>query len=73
VAFVSRRSIVPVVEFAGSTNTSTGRTLAVIEPDILFRKWPHFELKLGIPAGLNAKSPTLGLHAQLAMFWGRSK
>jgi hypothetical protein len=71
--FASRRNVMPAVEFVGSTNTSTGRTLAVVEPDILFRRSPHFELKLGIPAGVNSKSPTLGLHAQLAMFWGTFK
>jgi hypothetical protein len=70
-ALASRLPITPVLEFAGSTNTSTGRTLAVMEPDLLFRKGTHFELKLGVPAGLNSRSPTLGIHAQLALFWGR--
>jgi hypothetical protein len=72
-ALASRLPITPALEFAGSTNTSTGRTLAVMEPDLLFRKGTHFELKLGVPAGLNSRSPTLGLHAQLAMFWGKTE
>jgi hypothetical protein len=72
-ALANRLRLTPVLEFAGSTNTSTGRTLAVMEPDLLFRKGAHFELKLGVPAGLNSKSPTLGIHAQLAMFWGGIK
>lgn len=69
----SQRRLIPVLEFAGSTNTSTGRTLAVIEPDLLFRKGTHLELKLGVPAGLNSESPTLGIHAQLAIFWGENR
>lgn len=66
----SWRNFMPAVEFAGSTNATTGRTIAVLEPDVLFRRWTHFELKLGLPAGINSKSPTFGLHAQVAMFWG---
>ncbi len=71
-ALARRRRLIPALEFAGSTNTSNGRTQAVIQPDILFRKGAHFEFKLGVPAGLNAISPTLGIHAQLAIFWGES-
>ena len=68
----SPRRLIPALEFAGSTNASNGRTQAVIQPDLLFRKGAHFEFKLGMPAGLNSISPTLGIHAQLAIFWGES-
>lgn len=71
-ALAGPRRLVPALEFAGSTNTSNGRTQAVIQPDLLFRKGAHFEFKLGIPAGLNSISPTLGIHAQVAIFWGES-
>jgi hypothetical protein len=72
-ALATRLHLEPVLEFAGSTNSSTGRILAVVEPDLLFRKRAHFELKLGVPAGLNSNSPALGLHAQLAIFWGKTE
>jgi hypothetical protein len=71
-ALASPRRLRPALEFAVSTNTSNGRTQALIQPDLLFRKGAHFEFKLGLPAGLNSISPTLGIHAQLAIFWGES-
>jgi hypothetical protein len=71
-ALASSHRLRPALEFAASTNTSNGRTQAVIQPDLLFRKGAHFEFKLGMPAGLNSISPTLGIHAQLAIFWGES-
>ena len=73
VALAGPRRVIPALEFAGSTNTSNGRTQAVIQPDLLFRKGAHFEFKLGVPAGLNSISPTLGIHAQLAIFWGERR
>lgn len=72
VALASRRRLIPALEFAGSTNTGNRRTQGVIEPDLLFRKGAHLEIKLGIAAGVNSISPTLGIHAQLAIFWGES-
>jgi hypothetical protein len=71
-AVASRRHLIPALEFAGSTNTSSGRTQAQIQPDLLFREGARFELKLGMPIGLNSISPTLGIHVQLAIFWGES-
>jgi hypothetical protein len=52
-ALAGSRCLIPALEFAGSTNTSNGRTQAVIQPDLLLRKGSHFEFKLGVPAGLS--------------------
>jgi hypothetical protein len=71
-ALAGPHHLIPAIEFAGSTNTGNGRTQAVIQPDLLFRKGTHLEFKLGLPTGLNSISPTLGIHAQLAILWGES-
>ena len=70
VALATRFSLTPVLEFAGSTNISTGRTLAAMRARPPISEGNSYELKLGVPAGVNSRSPTLGLHAQLALFWG---
>jgi hypothetical protein len=69
-ALPSLYRFVPVLEFAASTNTSTGRTLAVLQPDLLVHGGHHLEFKLGVPFGLNANTAGIGFRAQLAIFWG---
>ncbi len=61
----------PAFELLGQTNTATGRTELVAQPEIIYYASPHWELKLAVPAGLTGSSPTVGVRAQLAWIFGR--
>jgi hypothetical protein len=73
VAWLATAHWVPALEFAGSTNTLTGRTQLVGLPEIIVRVGTHWELKTGLTFGLNPQTPRLGLRAQVDWFWGTRK
>ena len=69
-AWLPTRHVVPVFEFVGSTGTISGRTELVVQPELILRAGPHWELKAGLQRGVNARTPPFGVRAQIAWFWG---
>ncbi len=61
---------IPAVEALGTTNTVTGQTELAVQPEMIFYAGPHLELKVGVPVGLTAISPRIGVRAQIAILWG---
>jgi hypothetical protein len=60
----------PVVELLGTTDTSTGHTEIVAQPEMIYYVSPHWELKCGVPIGLTHSSPRIGVRAQVAWIFG---
>jgi hypothetical protein len=60
----------PVIEFLGATDTATGRSELVAQPELIFYVSPHWELKLAIPVGLNSASPNVGVRTQVMWIFG---
>jgi hypothetical protein len=69
--WLATRHVVPVFEFVGSTNTISSRTELIVQPEMIFRAGPHWELKAGLQRGLNAQTPRIGVRAEVAWFWGK--
>jgi hypothetical protein len=69
--WLATRHVVPAFEFVGSTNTISCRTELIVQPEMIFRAGPHWELKAGLQRGLNARTPSFGVRAQVAWFWGQ--
>jgi hypothetical protein len=69
-AWLAARHVVPALEFVGSTDTISGRTELIVQPELIFRAGPHWELKAGLQRGLNDRTPPFGVRAQVAWFWG---
>ena len=70
VTWKATRHLVPAFEFVGSTNTLAVRTQLVSMPEVIVQMGQHWEAKTGLQVGLNPEAPRLGLHVQLAWFWG---
>jgi len=60
----------PVVEVLGETETRTGDTKLAIQPEMIFWANRHLELKMGVPIGLTANTPDVGVRAQVFVTWG---
>jgi hypothetical protein len=73
VAWLATNHFVPVLEFVSSTNTLTGTTQLVEQPEAILRVGPHWEIKAGLTFGLNRPAPHLGLRVQVDWFWGKRK
>lgn len=73
VVWLATKHFVPVLEFVGNTNTITGTTQLVEQPEVILRVGPHWEFKAGLTFGLNPRTPHLGLRAQVDWFWGKRK
>ncbi len=73
VVWLATTHFVPVLEFVGSTNTITGTTQLVEQPEVILRFGSHWELKAGLTIGLNPRTPPLGLRVQVDWFWGKWK
>jgi hypothetical protein len=73
VVWVATNHFLPVIELVGSTNTITGRTQLVGQPELIVPVGRHFELKGGVSLGLNSDTPHIGLRTQVAWFWGTRK
>ena len=71
VVWLATTHVSPVFEFVGSTNTTTGRTQLVAQPEAILRQGSHLELKAGLSLGVNSHTPSVGLRSQVAWFWGR--
>lgn len=67
------KRVLPVFEFVGSTNTITGRTQLVGQPELIASIGQHLELKGALQVGLNSKTSRLGLRTQAAWSWGKRK
>lgn len=67
--FASKR-FVPVLELLGATNTDDGETTFAVQPEVILNAHEHLELKAGIPVGLTAASPDIGVRAQISILWG---
>jgi hypothetical protein len=70
VVWLASRHFIPVVEFAGSTNTRNGNTELVVQPEVIVAEAGHLEVKAGFSV---AVVPTLhyDIRSQLAWFWGK--
>ncbi len=73
VVWVAANHFLPVFELVGSSNTITGRTQLVGQPELIVPIGRHFELKGGLSLGLNSETPHIGLRTQFAWFWGSRK
>lgn len=71
VVWLASDHVVPVVELVGSTNTITSRSRVIVQPEVIVRHGPHWELKAGLQLGLNRLTPSVGIRTQLAWFWGK--
>lgn len=60
-----------VIELLGTTDTASGATEYVAQPEIIYYMNPHWELKLGVPVGLTHASPRIGVRAQVAWIFGK--
>ena len=73
VVWVAANHFLPVFEFVGSSNTITGRTQLVAQPELIVPIGRHLELKGGLSLGLNSETSRIGLRTQVAWFWGKRK
>jgi hypothetical protein len=73
VVWLAANHFLPAFELAGSSNTITGRTQLVGQPELIVPIGRHFELKGGLSLGLNSETPHIGLRTQVAWFWGKRK
>jgi len=73
VAWSATSHVIPVFELAGSTNTITGRTQLVAQPEMILRTGSNLELKAEVQRGLNPQTAHTGIRAQIAWFWGTRK
>jgi hypothetical protein len=73
VVWKATSNFLPVFEFVGSSNTITGRTQLVGQPELIVPLGRHFELKAGLSLGLNSETPQIGLRAQVGWFLGPRK
>jgi len=73
VVWVATNHLLPAFELVGSSNTITGRTQLVGQPELIVPVGRHFELKGGLSLGLNQGTPHIGLRTQVAWFWGSRK
>ncbi len=62
----------PGVELLGETDTATGHTELVVQPEMIFFGNARWELKAGVPIGLTRSSPNIGVRAQVTWIFGRS-
>lgn len=60
----------PVLEVLGQTETRTGKTRLALQPEIIFWRNQHLELKVGVPVGLTSSTPGIGVRAQITILWG---
>jgi len=65
----SRRAI-PVFEFVGSTNTLSGNTQLLVQPEVIVTPARNLELKTGIWVAV-FPAPHYGIRSQIAWFWGK--
>lgn len=72
-AWMATDHFLPVFEFVGSTNTITGKTQLVGQPELIVLIGQHLELKGGLSLGLNSGTPHVGLRTQVGWFWGKRK
>ena len=73
VVWTAAGHFLPVFELVGSSNTITGRTQLIGQPELIVPIGRHFELKAGLSLGLNSETPHIGLRTQVAWFWGTRK
>lgn len=64
------RRVRPVFEVAGSTNTLTGGTQLIVQPEVIVAPTRNLELKGGLWVA-TIPPAHYGIRAQLAWFWGR--
>jgi hypothetical protein len=69
VVWLAGRHVAAVFEFAASTNTFTGKTQAVAQPEVIRRAGKHLELKAGLPVA--PRRASIGLRGQLSWLWGK--
>lgn len=60
----------PVIELNGETETATGNTRLSVQPEVIFFATHYLELKAGVPLGLTASTPDIGVRFQVAIIWG---
>jgi hypothetical protein len=73
VALLGTNHFVPVPDSVSSTNTITGTTRLVEQPEVILQVEPHWEPKAGLTLGLNPPTPPLGLRGQVDWLWGKLK
>ncbi len=64
------RYLSPVFEVVGSTNTLTGDTQVLVQPEVIVAPARNLELKSGIWVAM-IPVPHYGIRSQIAWFWGK--
>ncbi len=70
VVFPVHRNWNPTLELLGATDTATGETAFVIQPELIYFVNSNWEVKVGVPLGLTDSSPRAGVKFQLAWLFG---
>ena len=70
VVWLASRHFIPVLEFAGSTNTLNGNSQLVIQPEAIVAQAQRLELKAGLAVAL-LPTPHYVIRSQIAWFWGK--
>jgi hypothetical protein len=71
-AWLLNRHFTPVLEFVGSTDTRTGNSQLVFQPEIIFAYTQFLELKAGLGAQFYPE-PHYDLRMQMAWFFGKRR
>lgn len=60
----------PTVELLGQTDTATGHTEFLVQPEMIYYLSSHWEMKVGVPLGVTHGSSRVGVRAQVAWIFG---
>jgi hypothetical protein len=72
VVWLASRHFMPVFEVVGGTNTLTGNTQLVVQPEVIVARSQHLELKTGLAIAL-VPTPRYAIQSQVAWFWGKRR
>lgn len=61
----------PTLELLGQTDTATGSTEFVVQPEIIYYAGPHWEIKAAVPLGTTNASPRVGVRFQVSWIFGK--
>jgi len=62
-----------VLELLGQHDFNSGETLLAIEPEGILKAGERWELKAGIPIGLTASTPDVGVQLQVTWKFGEGR
>lgn len=70
--FPVHRNWNPTLELLGETDTATGKTAFVIQPEMILFLSSHWEVKAAVPLGVTDSAPRAGFKFQVAWIFGGS-